>query len=172
LLFVFVMEALSRMISAAVGGGLLEGFSVGNVSFSHLLFADDTLIFCNARHAQLRYLRSLFLLFEAASGLKVNLAKSALIPVGDVVQVEGLADILGCGVANLPVKYLGLPLGASYKSIHIWDGVIEKVERWLASWKRLYLSKGGRVTLIKSTLANLPTYFVSFSYPGKCRCSN
>jgi hypothetical protein len=43
------------MISAAVGGGLLEGFSV------------------------------------AASGLKVNLAKSALIPVGDVVQAEGLA---------------------------------------------------------------------------------
>jgi hypothetical protein len=161
LLFVFVMEALSRMISAAVGGGLLEGFSVGNVTFSHLLFAYDTLICCNARFAQLRYLRSLFLLFEAASGLKVNLAKSALIPVGDVVQAEGLADISGCGVANLPVKYLGLPLGASYKSIHIWDGVIEKVERRLTSWKRLYLLKGGRVTLIKSTLANLPTYFLS-----------
>jgi hypothetical protein len=48
LLFVFVMEALSQMISAAVQGGLLEGFKVGNTSFSHLLFADDTLIFCNA----------------------------------------------------------------------------------------------------------------------------
>jgi len=128
-LFVFVMEALSRMISVAVGGGLLEGFSVGNVTFSHLLFADDTFIFCNARPAQLRYLISHFLLFKAASGLKVNLTQLALIPVGDVVKAEGLADILGCGVANLPVTYLGLPLGASYKSIHIWDGVIEKVER-------------------------------------------
>ena len=28
-------------------------------------------------------------------------------------------------------------------------------------WKRLYLSKGGRVILIKSTLSNLPTYFLS-----------
>jgi len=35
-----------------------------------------------------------------------------------------LAGILGCGVATLPMKYLGLPLGASYKAIHIWDGVI------------------------------------------------
>jgi hypothetical protein len=26
------------------------------------------------------------------------------------------------------VKYLGLPLGASYKAKHIWDGVIEKIE--------------------------------------------
>jgi hypothetical protein len=54
-------------------------------------------------------------------------------------------------VASLPVKYLDLPLGASYKSTRMWDGVIEKIEKRLASWKMLYLSKGGRVTLIKST---------------------
>jgi hypothetical protein len=47
--------------------------------------------------------------------------------------VESLADILGCKVAILPVKYLVLPLRASYKSIHIWDGVIEKIKRRLAS---------------------------------------
>jgi len=87
----------------------------------------------------LRYFRSLFLLFEAALGLKVNLAKSNLIPVGTVDQVEILAGILGCGVATLPIKYLGLPLGASYKSIHKWDSVINKIEQRLASWKRLYL---------------------------------
>jgi len=29
-------------------------------------------------------------------------------------------------------------------------------------WKRLYLSKGGRLTLIKITLSNLPTYYLSF----------
>jgi hypothetical protein len=45
LLFVFVMETLSRMISATVSRGLLEGFKVGNATFSHLLFADDTLIY-------------------------------------------------------------------------------------------------------------------------------
>jgi len=162
-LFVFVMEALSQMISAAVNGGLLKGFKVGNATFSHLLFADDTLIFCNARPSQLCYLRSLFLLFKAASGLKVNLATSNLILVGDVDQVESLTNILGCRIVIIfmLLKYLGLLLGASYKSIHIWDGVIKKIERQLASWKRLYPSKGGGVNLIKSTLANLPTYFLS-----------
>jgi hypothetical protein len=49
-LFVIVMEALSRMLSAIVNGGLLLGFSVGSrhscvVDISHLLFADDTLFF-------------------------------------------------------------------------------------------------------------------------------
>jgi hypothetical protein len=139
LLFVFVMEALSHRITAAISGGLLDGFRVGNASFSHLLFADDTLIFCDARSPKLRYLRSLFLLFESVSGLKVNLAKSNLIPMGNVVQVGRVVDILGCEVASLPVMYLGLPLGASYKSTCIWDGVIEKVENRLASWKRFFL---------------------------------
>jgi len=148
------MEALSRVISAAVNGGLLEGFKVGNATFSHLLFADNTLIFYSACSSQLRYLRSLFLLFEAALGLNVNLAKSNLIPVENVDQVGRLACFLGYGVASLPVKYLGLPLGDFYRSTHIW----------LASWKRLYLFKGGSVTLIKSTLANLPTNYL-FVFP-------
>jgi hypothetical protein len=161
LLFVFVMEALSRMISVAVNGGLLEGFTVGNTSVSHLLFADDTLIFCSACPAQLSHLRSLFLLFEAVSRLKVNLAKSKLIPVGNIELVGRLAGILRCGVSTLPVKYLGLPLRASYKAKHICDGVIEKIEHRLASWKMIYMSKGSRVTLIKSALANLPTYYTS-----------
>jgi hypothetical protein len=78
-LFVFVMEALSRMLSAGINDGLLEGFKVGNVTVPHLLFADDTLIFCKDSPDQLAYLRGIFLLFEVASGLKVNLAKSVLI---------------------------------------------------------------------------------------------
>jgi hypothetical protein len=51
------------------------------------------------------------------------------------------------------MKYLGLPLGAQFNAKYIWDTIIEKMERRLAKWKRLYLlSKGGRVTLIKSTI--------------------
>jgi hypothetical protein len=99
--------------------------------------------------------------FSYLSKTKKTADPTNIIPMGNVVQVGRLADILGCEVASLPVKYLGLPLGASYKSTRIWDGVIEKVENRLASWKRLYLSKGGRVTLIKSTLSNLPTYCMS-----------
>jgi hypothetical protein len=166
ILFVFVMEALSKLLTATVHRGILLGFAVGSgsskmVNISHLLFADDTLVFCGANADHLRYLHVLFLCFEAVSSLKINLAKSFLVPVGYVDNVDGLAGILDCGVSSLPLKYLGFPLGVSFKAKSIWDGVVGKIERRMASWKRIYLSKSGRVTLIKSTLSNLPTYFLS-----------
>jgi hypothetical protein len=49
---------------------------VGNSVFSHLLFAEDILIFYGALSSNLRDLHSLFLCFEVALGLKVNLDKS------------------------------------------------------------------------------------------------
>jgi hypothetical protein len=55
-----------------------------------------------------------------------------------------------------------LPLGAS-KAKSIWNGVIEKIECRLTSWKRLYLSEGGGITLIKSSLSIcLPTFCLCF----------
>jgi hypothetical protein len=65
--------------------------------------------------------------------------------------------LLGCAPA-----LESLLLGASYKAKYIRDGVIEKIKHQLASWKMLYLSEGGRITLTKRTLSNLPMYFMSF----------
>ncbi|XP_022867983.1 uncharacterized protein LOC111387641 [Olea europaea var. sylvestris] len=114
---------------------------------------------------QFRNLRRLLLCFETVSGLKIDLRKFEAIPVGEVANVDELANILDCRVAQLPMTYLGFPLGAKFKSKHIWN--VERVEKMLAGWKRMYLSKGGHLTLIKSTLSNLPTYFLSlFPIPG------
>jgi hypothetical protein len=65
---------------------------------SYLLFADDTLIFCEANFEHLRNLQCLFLCFEAVLGLKINLSKSEIIPIGEVDDVESLASIIGCRV--------------------------------------------------------------------------
>ena len=160
------MEALSRMMTRAVSHNLLSGFRVNAVdpnplSISHLLFADDTLIFSNANLDHILNLWILLTWFEAISGLKIKLGKSAIVLVGHVPLLESLADIMGCKTSNLPMTYLGLLLGAKFKSKAIWDPILMKLERRLSGWKSLYLSKGGKMTLIKSTLSSLPTYFLS-----------
>ena len=160
------MEAFSRMISAIYIRGLISGFSVGTrehdrLDVSHLLFADDTLVFCGADASQISYMGELLVCFEAVSGLKVNLTKSSLVPVDSLDDVDQLAGSLGCSTNDLPLKYLGLPLRASFKLKAIWRDLEDLMARRLALWKQLYLSKGGRVALIKSTLSNLPTYLLS-----------
>ncbi|XP_035551475.1 uncharacterized protein LOC118349845 [Juglans regia] len=47
------------------------------------------------------------------SGLKVNLSKSEMVVVGAVPNINNLARLLDCKVLSLPMKYLGLPLGAN-----------------------------------------------------------
>ena len=61
--------------------------------------------------------------------------------------------IITCIMESLPIKYLGLGLllGAQFKSTAIGTSMLERMEKQLAGWKKRYLSKGGRITLIKST---------------------
>ena len=99
--------------------------------------------------------------FEAMLGLRINLSKSEIIPVGPVVNVDELALELGCGIGSLPTSYLGLPLGAPHKATGVWDLVEERFWKRLASWKMQYISNSGRITLIRSTLSSLPIYYLS-----------
>ena len=107
------------------------------------------------------FLCCLLMWFEAICGLKVNLDKSELIPLGRVENVDDLAGELGCKVGSFPSSYLGMPLGASFNSVAAWDGIEERFRKRLAMWKRQYVSKGGRITLIRSSLSSLSIYFMS-----------
>jgi len=133
-------------------------------NISHMLFANDTVTMCDADVDQIHNLDHILMCFEAISGLKVNLQKSKLVPVGEVLHIEELASIICCNISSLRLHYLGLPLGAPFKSKPIWDGAVEKMEERLSSWKKIYLSKGGSLTLIKSMLSSILTYFLSL-YP-------
>ena len=90
------MEALSILINKAVEGGFLLGYKSrdrgGNeVQVSHLLFADDTLVFFEDSRDQIMYLCWVLLWFETLSGMRINLDKSSILPMGDVENLDFLA---------------------------------------------------------------------------------
>ena len=108
--------------------------------------------------------------FEALLRLQINLGKSNIFPIGGRENVEALTAELHYKSDLLPTTYLGLPLGAPHKSVGIWDLIKERFRRRLAIWKRRYISKGGRVTLIRSTLSNLPIYFMTLFWIPSLVC--
>ena len=131
------------------------------LQITHLLFVNDILMFCNDSRNQLAYLSWILLWFEAISSLKINVKKSLILPVRNLENLDELASELGHRTGALPSTCLGLPPGMRHNSLQVWDGVEERFRKKLALWKRQYISKGGRLTLNKSTLSNMPIYTVS-----------
>jgi len=105
-----VMDAFSRMLSRAMDGGFRSGFRVDSLNnspleISHLLFANDTLIICDADVDQINNLDHILLCFEAISGLKVDLQKSKFVTVEGVPHIEELANILCCNISSSVVLF-------------------------------------------------------------------
>ena len=170
------MEALSCLLKSVVEGNFISGSKFlgrdgRELTISHLLYVDDTILFYDANPEQQMYLGWTLMQFEAIFGLRINLSKSKIIPVGRVDNVELLATDLGCGVGSLPTTYLGLPLRPPHKLVGVWDSIEDRFQKRLASWKRQYISKGERLTLIKSTLSSLFIYFFSLFGMPKVVCT-
>ena len=167
-LFVIGMEALSCLIAEAVEGGFLSGCRIGGregdgMIVSHLLYADDAILFCEPKQDQMAYPSWLLMWFEAILGLKINLAKSKNILVGGVVNMEILANELGCKIGAILSSYLVLPLGAQHNLMAVWDVIEERFRRKLTLWKRQYISKGGD-SLSFATLSQAYQFITCLSF--------
>jgi hypothetical protein len=71
------MEKLPVAINNAIYQGTWDPIHISDngIWLSHLLFADDVLLFTTAKNSQLRFIADLFDRFSRASGLKINLSK-------------------------------------------------------------------------------------------------
>ena len=108
-------------------------------------------------------MKSILRIFELASGLKINYAKSQFGCLGKFVTwCREAANYLNCGQLDFPFSYLGIPVGSTSKSWNVWQPLISKFESKLAKWKQRCLSMGGRISLINSVLTALPIYLLSF----------
>lgn len=149
------MKGLNSTMRIAIRNGWLKGFKLNdredeNLEICQLLYADDTVIFCEPSVEQISCSRVILLTFEAVSSLSLKGRKNSLFPIKEVTQMQGLANILGCRIEQLPIVYLGMPLGNKHKDLEIWDGIIEKTKQKLAMWKSQYLSLGRRLILINA----------------------
>ncbi|KAL0421070.1 UNVERIFIED_CONTAM: hypothetical protein Slati_3129900 [Sesamum latifolium] len=104
-------EAFSNMISKAETEGRIEGVVVSRRTpkIFHLLFVDDTLIFCQATPDALHCVKDILSEFEASTRLKINNDKSAMVFNKNVEASSRtvLADILNFETEGILSKVLG-----------------------------------------------------------------
>ncbi|XP_020112123.1 uncharacterized protein LOC109726747 [Ananas comosus] len=143
-LFLLVAEGPARVTNRAVCNNLLMGLGPTATSKVAIIqYADDTIFFCEAKRRQVRNLLFVWQLYEWASGLKINRDKSELLYLGSREdQGVRLAEVLGCKLGSLPIRYLGLPLSNRLLRKEDWWPIIERVERRVGGWQAKLLSQG------------------------------
>lgn len=130
------MEAMGCLIMRKVDGGLLFGCRIGDrdgevLVISHLVHANDILLFCKESQYQVVQLSLLLMWFQAISGLRISLNKREIYPVGNATHVESLALELGWKVGALRSSYLSLPLGVHHNLVAVWNGIEERFHKRL-----------------------------------------
>ncbi|CAL2271420.1 unnamed protein product [Prunus armeniaca] len=135
---------------------------------SHLLFADDTLLFLKANAQNCRNMMNLLNGYCRASGQQINLGKSSVFfspNTPDDLKRE-LGTILGMSIVTDTRKYLGLPTLWGRSKSEALNFVKERLLRKIGGWKQGLLSQAGRDILIKSVAQAVPTYPMGiFKFP-------
>ena len=113
-LFLLCVEGLTTLLNKAVENRVVNGIisCQNGVCISHLLFADDSLLFCKATVGECQQLLSILGQYEAASGQAINRPKTSLFfsknikpEIWRLIQQQ-----MGARVMTNSDKYLGLPM--------------------------------------------------------------
>ena len=169
-LFVLAMEYLSRL--------LLSRYEVGSIGYhpgtdqlkiSHLMFADDVMVFFDGTSNSLHGIAECLDDFASWSGLHMNKAKTELFTSG-VDQSESNAIVgYGFSTGKFSIRYLGLPLMSRKLKISEYSPLISKITKSFKSWSAKLLSFAGRLQLLKTVIFGTVNFWISaFVLPKGC----
>ncbi|GLT28349.1 hypothetical protein SLA2020_032890 [Shorea laevis] len=161
-LFIMAMEKLSHKIQSRVQSKLWKPFKIsrGALALSHLFFADDLMLFCEASQEQVEVVMDCLTKFSKESGLEINSTKSKLYVSPNIQShVAGvLSDASGIPLTSDLGTYLGVPILHGRPSVSTYKHILEKIQVKLAGWKRSLLSMAGRRILVQYVTSAIPTY--------------
>ena len=126
------------------------------------MYTDDAAIFLNPVMEEVRELASLLSTFGLASGLVVNINKSACFPIRcEDLDRPHIMQFFNYPIKSFPCTYLGLPLHFRKPGRVEVQPLIEKVAARLSGWKGRLLNKASRLRLVNAVLTSIPVHFLS-----------
>ncbi|KAA3462787.1 reverse transcriptase [Gossypium australe] len=166
-LFLICSEGLSALMRTSTKEGLIRGAKVSRKGpeISHLLFADDCLMFSEATTKGARMLKDLLKVYEECSGQRVNYDKSLIFYSTNTndESKEAVLRLLGVRSSTSPEKYLGLPNLVGRRKKEAFQNLVDRITARIDNWSSRLLSLGGKEIFIKAVLQAIPTFAIKHS---------
>ncbi|KAL9674422.1 hypothetical protein QQ045_030694 [Rhodiola kirilowii] len=164
-LFLICAEWLSHAIDIRQRQGLVEGIGICRSApvTTHLMFADDCLIFLKATREAVEEIKSILSTYESMAGQKVNFTKSEVVfskNITDDVKEE-LAGLMQVATVQSHSKYLGLSMIFGHRKREVFKAIEERISKRIGDWKSKTMSGAGKEVLIKAVLQAIPLYTMS-----------
>ncbi|XP_020690503.2 uncharacterized protein LOC110105345 [Dendrobium catenatum] len=155
-LFCLVMDAFSNLLE----GRGFKGISFDKFSLTHLLYADDVLIFGEATLDNCNILNSVLRDFANSTGLHVNHDKCSIMFPKHLVNQLDICNALDIHNIVNKINYLGIPLSFYRLKIEDFLPLLDCINRKLNGWKANLLSFAGRLQFLKFTIQNSIAYWI------------
>lgn len=162
-LFVMCIDKLSHLILEKVEEGQWKCLRAGRYwpMISHLMFADDLLLFGQALVEQMQCVLDVLYQFCELSGQQINNSKTNIMfskNVGREMRDSLVSSLSGFKETSSMGKYLGVPLLGRAPKRMDYQFLIDQVKAKLVTWKAKHLSFAGKVRLAKSVIEAMPIY--------------
>ncbi|KAG8480642.1 hypothetical protein CXB51_025232 [Gossypium anomalum] len=137
-------------------------------AISHLLFADDCILFGEATIRGANWLKAILSYYKSCSGQQVNFEKSVIFFSKNtlVVNKQLIASLLTVRCSEEPERYLGLPNMVGRRKKESFQNLKDRIKLRIDNCSNKYLSQGGKEVFIKAILQAIPTYTMAcFLFP-------
>ena len=153
-LYLLCVEGLSALLRKAEETRALKGVlsSQQGVCIRHLLFTNDSMLFCQATVEECQRLLAILGKYEAAFGQAINRQKTTLFSSKNTRQEvrNDIQQMLGARVISECEKYLGLPMLSGKSKVETFKELQEKITKRVLGWKEKFISKAGQEIPIKT----------------------
>jgi hypothetical protein len=164
-LFILGSEVLSRLLFREESLGNLRGLKISrnSTAIHHLLFADDLLIFGKATQKEANSIHFCLEKYCLWSGQSITSSKSSIsFSKNTNPSTKSLIlNILPYSTFPANSSYLGLPILFGSSKKEDFQFIVDRVSSKMDGWHAKTLSQAGRLMLIKSVAAAIPSYAMS-----------
>uniref|UniRef100_A0A803PL55 Reverse transcriptase domain-containing protein n=1 Tax=Cannabis sativa TaxID=3483 RepID=A0A803PL55_CANSA len=164
-LFLICSEGLSRMLQYEEAAGNLQGLRLTRhaSSVSHLLFTDDSPLFCETTNASTLTIKRVLNLYHRALGQMLNNQKSIMSfsPNTPKAAKHFFNQTLNMPTSECHERYLGLPSYSGRDKKELFSNIKECIWKLMHAWNEKLFSVGGNEVLLKTFVQSIPTYAMS-----------